>query len=206
VLALDYRLAPEHPWPAAIEDTVAALRVVADAGSGLPGPPSRVAVGGDSAGGTLAALACLRLRATDPGALPALQVLLYANTDLAGEHPSKREKASGFGLDGATVEFFNRQWVPDRSRWSDPGVSPLRAPELSGLPPALIVTAEHDLLRDEAEAYGARLRSAGVPVRLRREPGLIHNFLLMDEVSLACSAALERVAGDLRELLGSPAG
>jgi acetyl esterase len=93
--------------------------------------------------------------------------------------------------------------VPDPARWSDPGVSPLHAPDLSGLASALIVTAEHDPLRDESEAYAARLRDAGVDVELRREPGLIHNFMLLDEISPACAAAADRVAADLRARLGA---
>ena len=166
--------------------------------------PSAVAVAGDSAGGTLAALACLRLRDEYPAALPRLQALLYANTDLTGTQPSMREKATGWGLDASTVRFFNSQWVPDQARWSDPGVSPLHAPDLSGLPGALIVTAEHDPLRDESEAYARRLRDAGVEVELRREPGLIHNFMLLDEISPACAAAADRVAADLRAHLNAP--
>ncbi len=209
VLAIDYRLAPEHPWPASVDDTVAALRWVADAPAGL-GPdglgqaPTAVAVAGDSAGGTLATLGCLRLRDEYPPALPDLQVLLYANTDLTGAQPSMREKATGWGLDAATVQFFNSQWVPDQARWSDPGVSPLRAPDLSGLPSALIVSAEHDPLRDESEAYARRLRDAGVAVELRREPGLIHGFMTLDEISPACAAAADRVAADLRARLTRP--
>jgi acetyl esterase len=144
VLAIGYRLAPEHPWPASVDDTVAALRWVASAPAELGKAPGAVAVVGDSAGGTLAALACLRLRDEDPAALPGLQALLYANTDLTGAQPSMREKAAGWGLDAEMVRFFNSQWVPDQTRWSDPGVSPLHAPDLSGLPSALIVTAEHD--------------------------------------------------------------
>ena len=191
----------EHPWPASVEDTVAALCWVASAPPELGEMPDAVAVAGDSAGGTLAALACLRLRDEHPAALPGLQVLLYANTDLTGAQPSMREKAAGWGLDADTVRFFNSQWVPDRTRWSDPGVSPLHAPDLSGLPGALIVTAEHDPLRDESEAYARRLRDAGIDVELRREPGLIHNFMLLDEVSPACAAAAGRVAADLRARL-----
>ena len=202
VLAIDYRLAPEHPWPASVDDTVAALRWVA---SGPAGPrrqaPTAVAVAGDSAGGTLAALGCLRLRDEYPSALPDLQVLLYANTDLTGAQPSIREKATGWGLDAATVRFFNSQWVPDQARWSDPAVSPLHAPDLSGLPGALVVSAEHDPLRDESEAYARRLRDAGVAVELRREPGLIHGFMTLDEISPACAAAADRVAADLRAKL-----
>jgi acetyl esterase len=201
VLALDYRLAPEHPWPASVDDTVAALRWIAGRPPELGAMTGIAAVAGDSAGGTLSALACLRLRDEDPGALPAVQGLIYANTDLTGGQPSMREKAHGWGLDVELIQFFNGQWVPDRDRWADPAVSPLHAPDLRGLPPALIVTAEHDPLRDEAEAYGRRLALVEVPVRVRREPGLIHNFLLLDEVSPACAAAAGRVAADLGELL-----
>jgi acetyl esterase len=202
VLAVDYRLAPEHPWPASVDDTVAVLRWVEPAPMELGAAPGAVAVAGDSAGGTLATLACLRLREERPEALPDLQVLLYPNTDLTGDHPSMREKAVGWPLDADTVRFFSSQWVPDEKRWSDPGVSRLHAPDLGGLPPALIVTAEHDVLRDEGEAYAGRLREAGVPVELRREPGLVHNFMLLDEISPACAAAADRVAADLRARLG----
>ena len=209
VLAIGYRLAPEHPWPASVDDTVAALRWVASGPAGLGpdglGPaPTAVAVAGDSAGGTLAALGCLRLRDEDPPALPDLQVLLYANTDLTGAQPSIREKATGWGLDAATVRFFNSQWVPDQARWSDPAVSPLFAPDLSGLPGALVVSAEHDPLRDESEAYARRLREAGVEVESRREAGLIHGFMTLDDVSPACAAAADRVAADLRARLSRP--
>ena len=198
VLAIGYRLAPEHPWPASVDDTVAALQWAASGPPELAAARGAVAAAGDSAGGTLAALACLRLREEDPAALPDLQVLLCANTDLTGAQPSMREKAAGWGLDAEAIRFFSSQWVPDRTRWSDPGVSPLHAPDLSGLPKALIVTAEHDPLRDESEAYAHRLRDAGVEVELRREPGLIHNFIMLDEVSPACAAAADRVAAGLR--------
>jgi acetyl esterase len=198
VLAIDYRLAPEHPWPASVEDSVTALRWVASAPAELGGAPSAVALAGDSAGGTLAALACLRVRDEFPAAMPSLQVLLYANTDLTGSAPSMREKATGWGLEAATVRFFNSQWVPDEARWGDPGVSPLHAVDLSGLPSALVISAEHDPLRDESEAYARRLLDAGVDVELRREPGLIHGFMTLDDVSPACAAAADRVAADLR--------
>lgn len=104
------------------------------------------------------------------------------------------EKANGYGLDVDTIRFFNRQWVPDEASWADPRVSPLPAENLHGLPAAVVVTAEHDPLRDEGEAYADRLREAGVTVRSRREPGLVHNFLLLDELSPACAAAADRVA------------
>jgi acetyl esterase len=201
VLAVDYRLAPEHPWPASVDDAVSALCWVAGAPQELGGAPTAVAVAGDSAGGTLAALACLRLRDEHPQALPDLQVLLYANTDLSGASPSMREKAHGWGLETPTIRFFNSQWVPDVASWTDPRVSPLHAEDLAGLPSALVVSAEHDPLRDESEAYAQRLREAGVEVELRREAGLIHGFMTLEDISPACAAAAARVAADVRARL-----
>jgi acetyl esterase len=208
LLAIDYRLAPEHRWPASVDDTVATLLWVAS-GPDVLEAPQVVAVAGDSAGGTLAALACLRLRDAFAEALPDLQVLIYPNTDLTGSQPSMREKATGWGLDARTIRFFASQWVPDPALHRDPGVSPLFAPDLSGLPNALVVTAEHDPLRDEGEAYARRLRDAAVEVELRREPGLVHNFMMLDEISPACADAANRVAARLRsqiEALGPRRG
>ena len=197
VAALDYRLAPEHPWPASVDDTVDALRRIAACAPELGEQTGPVAVAGDSAGGTLAALACLRLR-DEPELLPHLQVLIYSNTDLADEYsPSMREKATGYGLEAEATRFFRAQWVPDHNRWTDPEVSPLRAPDVSGVPEAIVVTAEHDPLRDQAEAYAARLGEAGVDVVARRERGLVHNFLQLDDVSPACAAAADRIAAEI---------
>ncbi|HMH91730.1 MAG TPA: alpha/beta hydrolase [Streptosporangiaceae bacterium] len=202
VLALDYRRAPEHPWPAAVDDAVAALRWIAS-GPAVLGRPAdaAVAVAGDSAGGTLAALACLRLRGEAPEAAPAVQLLAYANTDLANSGASMQEEGHGFGLEAGDVEWFNAQWVPDPALRTDPRVSPLREPDLAGLPAAIVITCEHDPLRDQGEAYAGRLRAAGVPVRARREAGMVHNFLLWDTISPACAAAGDRVADDLAAAL-----
>ena len=201
VLSVDYRLAPEHPAPAAVDDLVHVLRWVASTPAELGPAPSAVVVAGDSAGGALAALACLRLRDAHSEALPDLQVLVYANTDLSGPGASMRQKASGWGLDVSAVEFFNRQWVPDPRRWADPAVSPLRAADLRGLPAALVVTAEHDPLRDQGEAYADRMREAGVPVNLRREDGLVHNFLMYDQTSPACARAADHLPRHVGRLL-----
>lgn len=200
VLAVGYRLAPENPWPASVDDTVAALRWVADRPSVLGPLDGSVAVLGDSAGGTLAALACLRLRDETPDAQPDLQVLLYPNTDLTCAQPSMRA-GDGAGMSLESEQFFARQWVPDEAQWADPGVSPLFAAPSKDLPPALIVSAEHDILRDDATAYADRLREAGVDVELRCEPGLVHNFLQLDEISPACAAAADRVASEVAERL-----
>jgi acetyl esterase len=202
VLALDYRRAPEHPWPAAVDDAVAALTWVASRPSVLDPQPTSVAIAGDSAGGTTATLACLRVRDEAPSAAPSLQVLLYANTDLTGSGASMEEKGHGFGLDLADIQWFNSQWVPDPAMLADPRVSPLREPDLSALPQAIVITCEHDPLRDQGEAYARRLTDAGVPTTLRREAGMAHNFMLWDLISPACAAAADRVADNLRDALG----
>jgi acetyl esterase len=194
VLAVDYRRAPEHPWPAAVDDAVAAARWAAGA---LPGP---LVLMGDSAGGNLAALACLRLR-EQGGPRAAAQVLLFPNTDLTLTRPSVREFGSGWALDAADVAWGAESWVPDPARRADPGVSPLFAPDLAALPAALVVTCAYDPLRDEGEAYARRLAEAGTAVRHRREPGMIHGFLTLDTVSPAAAAAGERVFADLLAVL-----
>jgi acetyl esterase len=201
VLALDYRRAPEHPWPAAVDDAVAAMRWIASQPPELGFVPRAVAIAGDSAGGTTAALACVRLRDESRDALPDLQLLIYANTDLSNSGPSMEEKGHGFGLDVADIEWFNSQWVPDPAMLTDPRVSPLLVPDLAGLAAAIVITCEHDPLRDQGEAYAERLRQAGVPTTWRREPGMVHNFMLWDTISPACSAAADRFAADLAAML-----
>ncbi len=198
VVAVGYRLAPEHPAPAAIDDTVAALDWVASGPAALGGRPAHVTIAGDSAGGTLAALAALRTRRTD--AAPDLLAMLYANTDLAASGGTLVSLAHGYGLDAADIEWFNTQWVPDRERWADAAVSPLHEPDLSGLCPTLMVTCELDPLRDQGEAFAHRLIDAGVTVTVRREPGMVHNFMLWDLASAACGAAADRVADDISGL------
>ncbi len=184
VLAVDYRLAPEHPWPAAIEDAVAAVIHAASvarraAAAARPGARAsrKVALGGDSAGGCIAALAALALRDRGEHELLAAQVLACPNTDLTGRHVSMVEKGTGFGLEAADVRAAAALWMPDAARHADGDVSPLHARDLSGLPPATIVTAEHDPLRDEGDAYAARLSAAGVATTHRCEPGRHHGFV-----------------------------
>lgn len=204
ILSLDYRRAPEHPWPAAVDDAVATLRWVASRPPELDPQPSAIAIAGDSAGGTIAALGCLLARDQAPEATPTLQVLIYANTDLTNSGASMRSEGHGFGLDVADIEWFNAQWVPDPAMRRDPRVSPLYAPDLAGLPAAIVITCEHDPLRDQGEAYAERLRGAGVPTSLRREHGMVHNFMLWDLISPACAAAADRVASDVRAALTTP--
>ncbi len=196
VFAVDYRLAPEHPAPAAIEDAVFALENSAEAVSAFGVQPNVVALVGDSAGGTLAASAALRTRGSDVA--PDLVALIYGNTNLTASDGSMISNGHGFGLEIEDIEWFDLQWVPDRDRWSDPDVSPLLAEDLAGFPAAVIVTCELDPLHDQGEAFGDRLAEAGVPVTVRREPGMVHNFLLWDLVSPACAAAVTRVGEDIQ--------
>jgi acetyl esterase len=200
VLAVDYRRAPEHPWPAAVGDVLHVIRWAVEDRRELPGATGPLVVAGDSAGGNLAALACLRLRA-EGGPLPDAQVLVCPNTDLTLSQPSVSEKGTGWGLSADDVAWGAEQWVPDVAQRSSPTVSPVCATDLTGLPPALVITAEHDPLRDEGEAYAARLAAAGVPTTLRREPRMIHGFLTLDTVSPAAAAAGDRLFADIARMI-----
>lgn len=198
VLAVDYRRGPEHRWPAAVDDAVAVTTWAKGHAGDLVGVKN-VLVAGDSAGGNLAALACLRLR--DEGQhLPDAQVLIYPNTDLTFSQPSVIEKSSGWGLDAADARWFAEQWVSKPAQFANPRVSPLFEPDLSGLPRAVVVTAEHDPLRDEGEAYASRLCEAEVVVHAWRERGLVHGFLGLTHISPAAAAASARLYESVRGL------
>ncbi|MEU2614124.1 alpha/beta hydrolase [Micromonospora sp. NPDC007271] len=200
VLSVDFRRAPEHPWPAAVDDCVDVIRWAASSGVSSAGIGGPTIVMGDSSGGNLAALACLRLR-DEGGPLPAAQILVYPNTDLTLSYPSARTKATGWGLNTDDVAWGAEQWVPDPPRRVDPDVSPVFTADVGGLPPAVVVTAEHDPLRDEGNAYAARLTAAGVAVRHRCEAGMVHGFLTLDTVSPAAAAAGDRVFADVADLV-----
>lgn len=177
VLSIEYRLAPEHRFPAAADDALHAARWALDHAPELAADSARVAVAGDSAGGNLAAVAALRLRGT-PGPALAAQVLLYPVTDHCSPPTrSMIENADGFGLTRADMEWFWKNYLPDPASAGHPHAAPLRAPDLSGLPPALILAAEHDPLRDEAEAYARALSAAGNRVRCSRYDGTVHGFV-----------------------------
>jgi acetyl esterase len=200
ILAVDYRLAPENPFPAAVEDARAALDwAFANAGR-LGADPCRIGVSGDSAGGNLAAVVS-QLAARDGGPAPVLQLLIYPAMDSTGRHRSRELFADGFFLTKAHIEWFETHYLgADRARGLDPRVSPLLAEDLSGLPPTLVVTAAFDPLRDEGEAYAEALRAAGTPARVRRFPGLIHGFAAAAGVSRTCRDAVIEIAGATRTM------
>ncbi|MCP3100562.1 alpha/beta hydrolase [Myxococcus sp. K15C18031901] len=200
VLSIEYRLAPEHPFPAALEDTRAAFHWAVAHAASLGADPSRVAVGGDSAGGNLAAVIS-QLAAREDTPRPALQLLLYPALDRTVERASLRHFAEGFFLTRADIDWYQAQYMRGVERNGDPRVSPFRFDSFAGQPPALVVTAGFDPLRDEAEDYAVRLGAAGTPVTHRRFDGLVHAFANMTGLSGACRAAMVEVATLLRRML-----
>ena len=175
VLSVGYRLAPEHPAPAGLDDAYAAYRWAVEHGADLGARPGAVAVGGDSAGGNLATVVARIGR--DDRVLPAMQILLYPVTDLRGGTRSMALFATGFFLSAHDMDWCREQYLGEsRLDVTDPRVSPLLAEDLSALPPALVITAGFDPVRDEGEAYAERMRDAGVTVDLRRMSSLIHAF------------------------------
>ena len=200
VVSVDYRLAPEAPYPAAADDCYAALVWAVAHASELGADGARVAVAGDSAGGNLAAVTALRAR--DLGG-PALrhQCLIYPVTDCRFDTPSYIENAEGYFLTAESMRWFWSHYLQDMGRAAEPYASPLRAPSLAGLPPTLVITAEYDPLRDEGEHYASALSAAGVPTTLRRYDGMIHGFVTMAEIFEDGRAALSLAGEQLREAL-----
>ncbi len=201
VVSVDYRLAPENRYPAAAEDCYAATCWVAENGGFLGIDANALAVGGDSAGGNLTAAVSLMARDRSGPSLR-MQLLIYPVTDADFDTGSYRDNADGYFLTRDTMRWFWGHYVPDSAGRSDPYAAPLRAADLSGLPAALVQTAEFDPLRDEGEAYAARLREAGVPTTCTRYDGMIHGFFAMgmltrggrdavDEAAQALGAALK---------------
>jgi len=200
VVAVDYRLAPEHKFPAAVDDAWAATRWVAEHGSELGVDARRLAVAGDSAGGNLAAVVALLARDAGAPAI-ALQVLVYPVTDIGAETRSYRDFADGYLLTRESMRWFTNHYVKSPSEAQDWRVSPLRAASLAGLPPALVITAGFDPLRDEGAAYAARLTDAGGLVDYVCYGGMIHGFMPMGRLIDTGNRAISHVAASLRQAL-----
>jgi acetyl esterase len=201
VLAIDYRLAPEHPFPAPVEDAAAAFAWAAEHAEELGADPARIAVAGDSAGGNLSTGVCLGARDAG-GPQPAMQLLLYPVTDAVGEQASRETFAEGFLLTRNDMRWFEGHYLPNGCDPDDPRASMMRARDVSNLPPAYVATAGFDPLRDEAEIYAERMREAGVRVVLQRHPGLIHGFANLTAICPSARTAMLEVAGALRMGLG----
>jgi len=201
VVAVDYRLAPEHKFPAAVEDCLAAYRWLRTKGRDVGADLSRVAVAGDSAGGNLSAVVS-QLAASAGVPAPTCQVLIYPAVDFSLETSSHRELADGHVIPRDRILWYMEQYLKSDADKSDRRASPLRAPSLEGQPPAMIVTAGFDPLRDEGRAYGDRLREAGVDVVYREYPGQIHAFVSLTKAIPQGMACTLEIAQYLRQRLG----
>jgi acetyl esterase len=200
VLSLDYRLAPEHPFPAAVEDACAATAWIAAHAPALGVDPQRLGVGGDSAGATLAAVVCQAVSRAQPPPL-AFQFLLCPITDFAADSPSRRAFGQGYLVDHETLEHDLKYYLPSHIERADPRVSPLRTLSVAGLPPTAVHTAEFDPLRDEGQAYAEKLTAAGIPTIYRCHPGMIHLFYGMRGLLAYAGVAFELIGADIRRLL-----
>jgi acetyl esterase len=198
VLSVQYRLAPEHPFPAAVDDAREAFSWARAHAASLGADPRLVAIGGDSAGANIAAVVS---HMTSPEQRPLAQLLIYPATDVITERRSHQLFGDGFFLTNADCEAFFRCYAADDARRDDPRLSPLLAPDLSNLPPALVATAGFDPLRDEGDAYVDALERAGVPVRVQRFPGLGHGFIHLTGVCPAARHAMVAIAREWRALV-----
>jgi acetyl esterase len=201
VVSVDYRLAPEAKFPAATDDCLAATRWAVDNAAALGADPGRVVIAGDSAGGNLAAVTALRIR--DEGGPHLLgQLLIYPVTDhIEADTPSMQENAEGYGLTRAGMAWFWNHYLANKADGLHPHASPFRANDLAGLPPALVVTAEYDPLRDEGEYYADRLRQAGVPTQMKRWDGMNHGFFFWPGVVDRSGQAMDEASAWVRTLL-----
>jgi len=200
VVAIDYRLAPEHKFPAAVDDCFAAYRWLRTRGHDIDADTARVAVAGDSAGGNLSAVVS-QLAASGATPVPTCQVLIYPAVDFTLETDSHRDLAEGHVIPRDRIRWYSEQYLRSEADKMDLRASPLRAPTLAGQPPALIVTAGFDPLRDEGQAYGNRLRKDGVDVVHREYPGQIHAFVSLTKAIPQGMAATLEIAEYLRRRL-----
>lgn len=204
VVSVDYRLGPEHRFPAAVDDALAATRWVRDHAAELGADPARLAVGGDSAGGNLAAVVAIAAR--DAGDLPvAFQLLIYPATDMRATAASHVTCGQGYMLTADAIAYYRGHYIPDPAQWDDWRASPLRRPDLQGLPPALVLTAGFDPLRDEGRAYADRLSEAGNRAQYVCFERQIHGFITMGRVIDEANTAVALCAQALRRALACDA-
>lgn len=200
VIALAYRLAPEHPFPAAVDDAFFAVRWLAWHARSLAIDAARLAVGGDSAGGNLATVTALRCR-DERGPALRMQLLVYPDTDKRAITAAHRDYAEGYILNQGLLRCFRDNYLPDSRDYLDWRASPILAESLQGLPPALVLTASHDPLRDDGHAYAERLRSAGVATEYVEYAGMVHNFFTLGRVIPTANLAVSHAALALRRAM-----
>jgi acetyl esterase len=200
VVTVGYRLAPENPFPAAVRDCAAAVGWIAAHADELGADPARIAVGGDSAGGNLAA--SVSLLAREAGQPLVGQLLVYPNTDQESDDESMRDFDDPWLFNNRSVAWYRGHYLADPADAANPLASPLRAKNLGGLPPALVITAEYDPLRDQGERYAARLNAEGTPAVLHRYDGMIHGFFAMSGLVDDARLAVEQAAAALRGWFG----
>jgi acetyl esterase len=201
VVSVDYRLAPEHRFPAAVDDAVSATRWVLANAASVGVDPEAVAVGGDSAGGTLAAVVAQALRGE--ARAPSFQLLVYPLTDLRGGTASRAYFRDGYFLTERSIDWYTQQYIPDVAQHTDPRASPLLAHDFAGLPPALVVTAGFDPLRDEARDYADRMRAAGVEVEYLCSDGSMHGYFHTSGAIRESARVIDIVASRLRGALSA---
>ena len=198
VVSVEYRLAPENPFPAGLEDSYSALLWAAENANSFGGDPAKIAVTGDSAGGNLAAVISILARDRN-GPKISHQGLLYPATNLSRlDTDSHINFAEGFLLTRKKIEWFRELYIPDKTGWTNPLASPLLAEDHRNLPPATIITAEMDPLRDEGKQYADKLESAGVPIRYHCYKGMVHGFISADKMLRQANKALDELAADLQ--------
>lgn len=191
VMSVDYRLAPEHKFPAGLEDCIAAYAWTVDNAARFGAPVGKAAVGGDSMGGHFSAIVSQHFRSTKP---PVLQLMIYPAVDFLSETPSMHDFADAWPLTAETVDYFMKQYLPDHVDPSEPRISPIRTQDLRGLAPALIYTAGFDMLLDQGEAYAQRLEEAGVKVGYKCFQSLPHGFVAYPSASRAAEEAIRQIA------------
>jgi acetyl esterase len=200
VISVAYRQAPEHPFPAPVQDASDALQWVLTNATSFAGDPAKVIVAGESAGGNLATVACLAAKSLGVP-MPAAQLLIYPVTDTSMSQMSYAENEDTVPLQSSMMPWFWKHYLTDESQREDPLVSPLQAEDLSGLPPAIIITAEFDPLRDEAQQYAERLEDAGVPVWYRQFDGVVHEFFGLTGAVSKAKDAVKFAADCTNEIL-----
>jgi len=204
VLSVDYRLAPQHKFPAGLNDCIAAYKWALANAETFGAPAGKAAVGGDSMGGNFSAIISQQMK-REGGSVPVLQLLIYPAIDISKDYPSRKTFAKTFSLSQDTMDWFMKQYLPEGTDPADLRISPGHSADLSGLPPAVVITAGHDPLSDEGDEYAQRLKAAGVPVVHKRYDQLAHAFTAFTFISPGSKAACQEIAGMVHDIYAKAA-